>query len=112
MFDRNSGTTILEPNAEPAIVTQALARRFRDLVAVADVSMTVLHSEIFGLIGPNGAGKSTLIKMLTLSCHLHPEPRGLPALTSSRRLPMCAGASVMFHSSCLWRIPIQAAVGA
>ena len=43
MFDRNSGTTILEPNAEPAIVTQALARRFRDLVAVADVSMTVLH---------------------------------------------------------------------
>ena len=24
---------------------------------------------------------------------------------------MCAGASVMFHSSCLWRIPIQAAVG-
>ena len=65
MFDHNSGTTILEPNAEPAIVTQALARRFRDLVAVADVSMTVLHGEIFGLIGPNGAGKSTLIKMLT-----------------------------------------------
>ena len=65
MFNRNSGTTTLEPKAEPAIVTQALTRRFRDLIAVADVSMAVLHGEIFGLIGPNGAGKSTLIKMLT-----------------------------------------------
>ncbi len=61
MFNR----TTLEPKAEPAVVTQALTRRFRDLIAVADVSMTVLHGEIFGLIGPNGAGKSTLIKMLT-----------------------------------------------
>ena len=42
MFNRNSGTTTLEPNTEPAIVTEALTRRFRDLVAVADVSMTVL----------------------------------------------------------------------
>jgi ABC-2 type transport system ATP-binding protein len=65
VFNRNSGTTTLEPSTEPAIVTEALTRRFRDLVAVADVSMTVLHREIFGLIGPNGAGKSTLIKMLT-----------------------------------------------
>jgi ABC-2 type transport system ATP-binding protein len=50
---------------EPAVVTERLSRGFGDLIAVADVSMAVLHGEIFGLIGPNGAGKSTLIKMLT-----------------------------------------------
>ena len=55
----------MKPSTEPAIVTERLTRRFRDFVAVADASMTVLHGEIFGLIGPNGAGKSTLIKMLT-----------------------------------------------
>jgi ABC-2 type transport system ATP-binding protein len=42
-----------------------LTCRFGDLVAVDNVSLTVLAGEIFGLIGSNGAGKSTLIKMLT-----------------------------------------------
>jgi ABC-2 type transport system ATP-binding protein len=50
--------------AEPAIAADALRRCFGDLVAVADVSLTVEPGEIFGLIGPNGAGKSTFIKML------------------------------------------------
>ncbi len=64
MLSRDSAT-IPQPDAEPAIATEALTRRFGDLIAVADVSMAVSHGEIFGLIGPNGAGKSTLIKMLT-----------------------------------------------
>ena len=37
---------------------------FRDKVAVADLSLTVLPSEVFGFLGPNGAGKTTSIKML------------------------------------------------
>ena len=64
MFNCDSAR-ISQPEEEPAIGTDALTRRFGAMVAVADVSMIVLHGEIFGLIGPNGAGKSTLIKMLT-----------------------------------------------
>ncbi len=46
-------------------MTRALTRRFGDLLAVAEVSISVPYGEIFGLIGSNGAGKSTLIKILT-----------------------------------------------
>ena len=53
------------PGIEPAIVIRGLSRRFGDLLAVADVSLTISPGEIFSLIGPNGAGKSTLIRMLT-----------------------------------------------
>jgi ABC-type multidrug transport system ATPase subunit len=49
---------------EPVIVAQALTKRFRDLVAVRDVSFLVPAGSIFGLLGPNGSGKSTMIRML------------------------------------------------
>ena len=48
-----------------ALQTFALTRKFGDLTAVDQVTLTIHKGEIFGLIGPNGAGKSTLIKMLT-----------------------------------------------
>jgi ABC-2 type transport system ATP-binding protein len=50
--------------SEPVIVTEKLSRRFGELVAVRDVSLTVEAGEIFGVLGPNGAGKSTTIRML------------------------------------------------
>ena len=46
------------------VETDRLSRRFGDLVAVRDVSLTVAQGEIFGVLGPNGAGKSTTIRML------------------------------------------------
>jgi len=49
---------------EEIIVTEGLSRRFGDLIAVKDVSLTVHRGEIYGLLGPNGAGKSTTIRML------------------------------------------------
>ena len=49
---------------EVVIETHGLSRRFGDLIAVRDVSLTVYRGEIFGVLGPNGAGKSTTIRML------------------------------------------------
>jgi ABC-2 type transport system ATP-binding protein len=45
--------------------SEALTKRFKSLVAVDDLTLTIEAGEIFGLLGPNGAGKTTAIKMLT-----------------------------------------------
>jgi len=41
-----------------------VTKRFGGLVAVSDVSFTLVEGEILGLIGPNGAGKTTLFNMV------------------------------------------------
>ncbi len=48
--------------AEPVIEVQDLHKRYRDHVAVHDVSFSVAEGEIFGIIGPNGAGKTTTVE--------------------------------------------------
>jgi ABC-type multidrug transport system ATPase subunit len=52
------------PRVETAIDIRALTRDFRQVKAVAGVTMTIPRGEVFGLVGPDGAGKSTLIRML------------------------------------------------
>src|ERR1043165_5854103 len=47
------------------IEVQNLTKRYRDRVAVADLTFSVNEGEILGFLGPNGAGKSTTMKMLT-----------------------------------------------
>jgi len=42
-----------------------LTKKFKDFVAVDDISFDVKKGEIFAFLGPNGAGKSTTIKILT-----------------------------------------------
>jgi len=42
-----------------------LTKRFRDRVAVDDLSFTVEKGEVIGFLGPNGAGKSTTMRVLT-----------------------------------------------
>jgi len=48
-----------------SIVVDHLTKKFKDFVAVNDISFSVAHGEIFAFLGPNGAGKTTTIKMLT-----------------------------------------------
>lgn len=46
------------------IETVNLTKRYRDLVAVNNLNLTVEQGEICGFLGPNGAGKTTTILML------------------------------------------------
>jgi ABC-2 type transport system ATP-binding protein len=47
------------------ITVANLTKRFKDFVAVDNISFKVNKGEVFALLGPNGAGKTTTIKMLT-----------------------------------------------
>jgi ABC-2 type transport system ATP-binding protein len=51
-------------SSSPAVDVAGLAKRFRDVVAVSDLSVRVERGSIFGFLGPNGAGKTTSVKML------------------------------------------------
>ena len=53
----------------PAITAEHLNRKFKDFVAVKDVSFDVQEGELFGFFGPNGAGKTTTINMLCTLLH-------------------------------------------
>jgi len=48
----------------PAIVVEALEKRFGPVCAVDGLSFDVRPGEIFGLVGPDGAGKTTTMRIL------------------------------------------------
>ena len=49
----------------PVMEMEGVWRRYDDLVAVRDVSLTISEGTILGLIGPSGSGKTTIIRMLS-----------------------------------------------
>src|SRR3989440_6619073 len=49
---------------EPVIVLDKLSKRFGDVQAVREVSLTIAAGTIFGFLGANGAGKTSTIRML------------------------------------------------
>ena len=53
------------PASEPAVIMDAVTKRFGDDVAVSGISLVVRPGTILGVIGPSGAGKTTTIRMLT-----------------------------------------------
>jgi ABC-type branched-subunit amino acid transport system ATPase component/ABC-type branched-subunit amino acid transport system permease subunit len=66
-------TTELSPNGRASLQIEQrneilravdVRKSYGGLVAVNDVSLTVIEGETVGLIGPNGAGKTTLFEML------------------------------------------------
>ena len=46
------------------VVMQNIAKRFGDLAAIHDASITVCSGEVHALVGENGAGKTTLMNIL------------------------------------------------
>ncbi len=48
----------------PAISLEHLHKRYGDVVAVGDVSLTIQPGEFFTLLGPSGSGKTTVLRMI------------------------------------------------
>jgi ABC-2 type transport system ATP-binding protein len=47
------------------IEVRSLTKRYREVIAVDDVSFTIEKDTIYGLLGRNGAGKTTVMSILT-----------------------------------------------
>ena len=51
---------------EPLVLkTNALTKKYKNQIAVDNISITIEKGDIFGLIGLNGAGKTTLMRLIT-----------------------------------------------
>ena len=51
--------------SESILELEHVTRRYGDLAALSDLSLSVRHGEIHGVLGDNGAGKTTLLKLLS-----------------------------------------------
>ena len=50
--------------ARHALELDRVTKKYGDVVAVRDLSMSIERGEMFGLIGPDGAGKTTTIRLM------------------------------------------------
>jgi putrescine transport system ATP-binding protein len=63
-FMRRGFAPWADPNAEPLVRFEAVAKRFAGVVAVERVNLDIYEGEFFALLGPSGCGKTTLLRML------------------------------------------------
>lgn len=50
--------------SDTLVQVEGVTKRYGDIVAVDNVSLSILRGEVYALVGANGAGKSTLFRML------------------------------------------------
>jgi len=103
---------------ETVVEARNLTKRYRDVLALDDVSISLSGRRIYGLLGRNGAGKTTLMSVLTAQAFatsgdalvfgepayendtsrrsMPLRPRGCCSPTGTRRLPN--GSSVTSDS--------------
>jgi len=56
----------IEPIASKSLVViDNTSKKYKDVLAVDNISFNIKQGEVFGYIGPNGAGKTTTIKIFT-----------------------------------------------
>jgi ABC-2 type transport system ATP-binding protein len=48
----------------PVVEVQGLSKKFKDIVALQNINLSVEKGEVFGIIGPDGAGKTTFLRIL------------------------------------------------
>lgn len=53
-----------DPRNQGFLRTENLVKRFDDVIAVDEVSISIQKGEIFALLGSSGCGKSTLLRMM------------------------------------------------
>ncbi|SHM61260.1 ABC-type multidrug transport system, ATPase component [Actinacidiphila paucisporea] len=62
---REKGDMTTQPRpAGTAIVLDGVSKRYGEVHALDDVTLTVGQGEFFGVLGPNGAGKTTLVEIV------------------------------------------------
>jgi putrescine transport system ATP-binding protein len=60
---RDAGASSVS-GGEPLVRFEGVTKRFGDVVAVDDLSLSIRAGEFFALLGPSGCGKTTLMRML------------------------------------------------
>ncbi|MEW6208658.1 MAG: ABC transporter ATP-binding protein [Acidobacteriota bacterium] len=53
-----------QTEAAPLVIVEHLAKSYKDVRALDDLSFEVRRGEVFGLLGPNGAGKTTTVEII------------------------------------------------